>query len=108
MTQSTQMLKGILEGCLLSIISEGDIYGYEMTKKLAHYGFDQISEGSIYPILLRMQKEQLVSTVTKASTSGPKRKYYMLTQAGEQALTDFIARWDELSESVERLLHKGK
>ena len=56
MTQSTQMLKGILEGCLLSIISEGEIYGYEMTKKLAHYGFDQISEGSIYPILLRMQK----------------------------------------------------
>lgn len=43
MTQSTQMLKGILEGCLLSIISEGEIYGYEMTKKLAHYGFDQIS-----------------------------------------------------------------
>ncbi|MFS0654417.1 PadR family transcriptional regulator [Bacillus sp. 179-C3.3 HS] len=108
MTPSTQMLKGILEGCLLSIISEGDIYGYEMTKKLAHYGFDQISEGSIYPILLRMQKEELVSTVTKASTSGPKRKYYSLTQAGEQALTDFIARWNELSENVERLLHKGK
>lgn len=56
MTTSTQMLKGILEGCLLSIISEGEIYGYEMTKKLAHYGFDQISEGSIYPILLRMQR----------------------------------------------------
>ncbi len=108
MTTSTQMLKGILEGCLLSIISEGEIYGYEMTKKLAHYGFDQISEGSIYPILLRMQKEQLVSTVTKASASGPKRKYYTLTQAGEQALTDFIARWNELSGNVERLLHKGK
>lgn len=72
MTTSTQMLKGILEGCLLSIISEGEIYGYEMTKKLAHYGFDQISEGSIYPILLRMQKEQLVTTVTKASATGPK------------------------------------
>ncbi|PCK21935.1 PadR family transcriptional regulator [Bacillus pumilus] len=108
MTPTTQMLKGILEGCLLSIVSEGDIYGYEMTKKLAHYGFDQISEGSIYPILLRMQKEQLVSTVTKASASGPKRKYYTLTQAGEQALKDFIERWSELSENVERLLQKGK
>lgn len=108
MTTSTQMLKGILEGCLLSIISEGEIYGYEMTKKLAHYGFDQISEGSIYPILLRMQKEQLVTTVTKASASGPKRKYYTLTQAGELALAEFIARWDELSENVNRLLQKGK
>ena len=108
MTTSTQMLKGILEGCLLSIMSECEIYGYEMTKKLAHYGFDQISEGSIYPILLRMQKEQLVSTVTKASASGPKRKYYTLTQAGEHALTDFIARWNELSGNVERLLHKRK
>lgn len=108
MTQSTQMLKGILEGCLLSIISEGEIYGYEMTKKLAYYGFDQISEGSIYPILLRMQKEQLVHTSTKASASGPKRKYYTLTQRGEEALTDFIMRWKELSENVERLLHKGK
>lgn len=108
MTPSTQMLKGILEGCLLSIISEGEIYGYEMTTKLAHYGFDQISEGSIYPILLRMQKEQLVSTVTKASVSGPKRKYYTLTQAGEQAMEDFIARWNELSENVECLLHKRK
>ncbi|BBP88720.1 hypothetical protein BsIDN1_23380 [Bacillus safensis] len=77
-----------------------------MTKKLAHYGFDQISEGSIYPILLRMQKEQLVTTVTKASASGPKRKYYTLTQAGEQALTEFIDRWNELQKKCKPLITK--
>lgn len=76
---STQMLKGILEGCLLAVISEGEIYGYEMTKVLAGYGFSDISEGSIYPILLRMQKEKWVETELKRSASGPKRKYYRLT-----------------------------
>lgn len=80
---STQMLKGILEGCLLAVISEGEIYGYEMTKVLAGYGFSDISEGSIYPILLRMQKEKWVETELKRSASGPKRKYYRLTPLGE-------------------------
>lgn len=80
---STQMLKGILERCLLAVISEGEIYGYEMTKVLAGYGFSDISEGSIYPILLRMQKEKWVETELKRSASGPKRKYYRLTPLGE-------------------------
>ncbi len=53
---TSQMLKGILEGCLLAIISEGEIYGYEMSEKLAKYGFTMASEGSIYPLLIRMQK----------------------------------------------------
>ncbi|MGE6631086.1 PadR family transcriptional regulator [Bacillus sp. NPDC077027] len=105
---STQMLKGILEGCLLSIISEGQIYGYEMTKKLDTYGFEQISEGSIYPILLRMQKDQLVQTEMKVSVSGPKRKYYTLTPKGEQALTEFTERWITLSTNVQNLLTKRK
>lgn len=50
---TSQMLKGILEGCLLAIISEGEIYGYEMSEKLAKYGFTMASEGSIYPLLIR-------------------------------------------------------
>ncbi len=55
---TSQMLKGILEGCLLAIISEGEIYGYEMSEKLAKYGFTMASEGSIYPLLIRMQKRR--------------------------------------------------
>jgi PadR family transcriptional regulator, regulatory protein PadR len=82
----SQMLKGILEGCLLAIISKGDIYGYEMIEKLQAYGFTMISEGSIYPVLLRMKKEELVTVETKASPSGPKRKYYSLTDKGYKVL----------------------
>ncbi|MCY7966487.1 PadR family transcriptional regulator [Bacillus haynesii] len=103
---STQMLKGILEGCLLAVISEGEIYGYEMTKVLAGYGFSDISEGSIYPILLRMQKEKWVETELKQSASGPKRKYYRLTHLGEAELQSFIGRWKALSGNVNALLEK--
>lgn len=105
---TTQMLKGILEGCLLAIIAEGETYGYEMTEKLAQYGFTMVSEGSIYPLLIRMQKEDLVSAEIKASASGPKRKYYSLTPKGEVELRDFVQRWQELSDSVNRLLECGR
>ncbi|WP_400241466.1 PadR family transcriptional regulator [Niallia sp. JL1B1071] len=101
----SQMLKGILEGCLLAIISKGEIYGYEMIEKLQAYGFTMISEGSIYPVLLRMKKEELVTVVeTKASPSGPKRKYYSLTAKGHNVLDEFADTWTELATSVHCLL----
>jgi PadR family transcriptional regulator, regulatory protein PadR len=107
MADTTQMLKGILDGCLLSIIKEGDIYGYELAAKLESYGFHSFSEGTIYPLLLRMQKEGLVSTTLRKSTAGPKRKYYTLTEKGEQELEQFIIRWTQLSASVNNVLNKG-
>ncbi|GIP34813.1 PadR family transcriptional regulator [Paenibacillus sp. J2TS4] len=103
MSTSTQMLKGILEGCLLAVIARGETYGYEMIEKLEQFGFHMVSEGSIYPVLIRLQKEGLVSTVMKASPNGPKRKYYSITPAGLEDLTDFQARWKELSRAVEAL-----
>ena len=104
---STQILKGILEGCLLAVISEEEVYGYEMTKKLEQYGFNMVSEGSIYPLLIRMKKEGLVDTVTKASDSGPKRKYYSLTELGREELRNFIGQWEKISSSVNNLI-EGK
>lgn len=101
---STQMLKGILEGCLLAVISEEEVYGYEMTKKLELYGFNMVSEGSIYPLLIRMKKDGLVTTTTKSSESGPKRKYYSLTDKGKEQLVTFIVIWGNISSSVNKLL----
>ncbi|WLR54704.1 PadR family transcriptional regulator [Mesobacillus subterraneus] len=106
MADTTQMLKGILDGCLLSIIKEGEIYGYELAAKLESYGFHSFSEGTIYPLLLRMQKEGLVSTTLRKSTAGPKRKYYSLTEKGELELEQFINRWTQLSSSVNNVLNK--
>jgi len=102
---SSQILKGILEGCLLSIIAKGETYGYEMIEKLNHYGFTMVSEGSIYPLLLRMKKEGLVTTSQRELPSGgPKRKYYSLTVKGEEELTEFKERWNEIASSVTRLM----
>jgi PadR family transcriptional regulator PadR len=106
MADTTQMLKGILDGCLLAIIKEGEIYGYELAAKLESYGFHSFSEGTIYPLLLRMQKEKLVSTTLRKSTAGPKRKYYTLTEKGEQELNLFIQRWEHLSFTVNNVLKK--
>lgn len=102
---TTQMLKGILDGCLLAIIKNKEVYGYELAEKLESYGFHSFSEGTIYPLLIRMQKEELVSSTLKKSTAGPRRKYYSLTPKGEAELAKFLERWDYLQANVNRVLH---
>lgn len=105
---TTQMMKGIIDGCLLSIIGENEVYGYELAKKLEAYGFESFSEGTIYPLLLRMQKEDLVTSTQRKSTAGPKRKYYSLTTKGEKELQLFKERWLTLQENVNRVItHKS-
>jgi PadR family transcriptional regulator PadR len=101
------MLKGILDGCILAIIQEGEVYGYELAEKLESYGFQFMSEGTIYPLLIRMQKEKLVTTTSRKSTAGPRRKYYSLTEKGEKELATFRKRWTQLSASVNRIMKNG-
>jgi len=101
----TQMLKGIIDGCLLAIIENEEVYGYELAEKLEGFGFDSFSEGTIYPLLIRMQKEELVSSTLKKSTAGPKRKYYSLTPKGKVELEKFMVRWNTLQINVNRVLH---
>jgi len=102
---TTQMMKGILDGCLLAIINDDEVYGYELADKMGKYGFDTLSEGTIYPLLIRMQKEEFVSSTYKKSTAGPKRKYYSLTEKGEKELTHFLKRWDYLQSNVNRVIN---
>lgn len=99
------MLKGIIDGCLLAIIKNKEVYGYELAEKLDSYGFKSFSEGTIYPLLMRMQKEALVTSTLKKSTAGPKRKYYSLTHKGELELEKFMERWDDLQNNVNGVLN---
>ena len=101
---TTQMLKGILEGCLLAIIKNKEVYGYELAEKLESYGFRDFSEGTIYPLLMRMQKQELLRSTLRKSTAGPRRKYYSLTSKGEQELKSFMERWDYLQSNVNYVL----
>src|SRR3954447_7665526 len=102
----TQMMKGIIDGCLLAIIAKKECYGYEMAESLSKYGFDTISEGTIYPLLMRMQREGLVTSVLRNSTAGPKRKYYSLTNEGQQALNNFLSRWELLEKCVNAVIRQ--
>lgn len=103
LAQNTQLLKGILEGCILEVISNKSIYGYELSLKLQEYGLD-VSEGSIYPVLLRLQKKNLIKGEMRESSSGPNRKYYSLTEEGIKTLEEFKINWNKIRNQVDSLL----
>ncbi|MFC4803317.1 PadR family transcriptional regulator [Neobacillus sp. GCM10023253] len=107
MSLRSQLLKGILEGCILSIIEKETVYGYELSQKLQQFGLNDVSEGSIYPILLRLQKEGLIKGEMRASPTGPKRKYYQLTIQGETAISEFREEWKNIQKPVDKLLNRG-
>ena len=100
----SQMLKGTLEGCVLAVIGERETYGYEISQQLERFGFGRIAEGTIYPLLLRLEKNGLVEAVYRQSEVGPRRKYYRLTAAGERELAAFIQNYQALSRAVDNLL----
>ncbi|WP_156290237.1 PadR family transcriptional regulator [Oceanobacillus salinisoli] len=108
MSQRSQLLKGILEGCILAVIKMEPTYGYELSMKLKDFGLSDVSEGSIYPILLRLQKEKLIVGEMKSSESGPKRKYYHLTEEGIKALQAFIYHWESIKQPVDSIIEKGR
>ncbi|WP_077618410.1 PadR family transcriptional regulator [Bacillus sinesaloumensis] len=104
MTIRSQLLKGILDGCVLAVIEKEPVYGYELSQKLLKIGLADVSEGTIYPILLRLQKNKLIRGEMRPSESGPNRKYYFLTDAGQEALERITEEWQEISKPVNELL----
>lgn len=97
------MLKGVLEGCVLEIISREPTYGYEITQQLRGRGFKDVVEGTVYTILVRLEKNELVSIEKKPSEVGPPRKFYSLTDAGRQELIVFWQRWNFVSATLNEL-----
>ena len=97
------MLKGVLEGCVLEIISKEETYGYNSLKKLNSIGFDDVVEGTVYTILFRLEKNKLVDTQKKSSEIGPTRKFYSLNENGKNELSLFWGRWNYLSEKLFKL-----
>ena len=102
------MLKGTLEGCILKVISYKETYGYEISEKLQEYGFTNISEGTIYPLLLRLERNGLVIVKHRESPVGPKRKYFSLSQSGREEMDRFYSNWVELENAVNALFKDGK
>jgi PadR family transcriptional regulator PadR len=97
-----QLKKGVLEMCVLALLSAGDNYAYDIAGRMAEAV--GMGEGTIYPLMRRMQNEGLVSTYLRESGSGPSRKYYKLTKSGALALKSQVAEWRGFEASVRKIL----
>lgn len=102
----TEMLKGVLEGCVLEIVSRKDTYGYEITRQLNALGFTDVVEGTVYTILIRLEKNKLVDIEKKPSDMGPPRKFYALNDAGRDELCRFWAKWEFVASKINELKEK--
>lgn len=99
----TEMLKGVLEGCVLMIISRKETYGYEITRQLNALGFTDVVDGTVYTILVRLEKNKLVDIEKKPSDMGPPRKFFTLNEAGRQELSQFWERWEFVASKINDL-----
>lgn len=99
----TEMLKGLLEGIILQIISKGATYGYEITSQLVEMGFTDIAEGTVYTVLLRLEKQEILSVERRKSEKGPMRKFYTLNVAGRKTLAEFWQRWNFLKNKMTQI-----
>jgi PadR family transcriptional regulator PadR len=100
----TQLLRGVLDLCVLAVMADGPVYGYELTKRLRERGLSTVSEGSVYPLLARLEREGLVETYREASNGGPPRKYYRPSTAGGRALRAGIDEWETTRDALDAVL----
>lgn len=100
----TQLMKGILEGCVLSVIAEHETYGYEILQRLTESGFTELGEGTMYPVLTRLEKNGYIQCRKEKSPLGPIRKYYSVTDAGTTHLKEFCESYKSITESAKKIL----
>ncbi|GAA0433938.1 PadR family transcriptional regulator [Actinoplanes capillaceus] len=103
MEDLTEMLKGTLEGCVLEIIAGEETYGYAITRRLNDLGFTDVIDGTVYTILLRLERNGLVQVTKRRSEVGPPRKFYTLNEAGRRELATFWSKWEYVSSRIDRL-----
>ena len=97
------MLKGALEGCVLEIINHKETYGYEITRRLNALGFTVVVDGTVYTILIRLEKSKLVEITKKPSDVGPPRKFFVLNDAGREELRRFWEKWEFVASKINQL-----
>src|SRR5579862_9438626 len=103
----SQMRRGAIEYCVLALLREREMYGFELTRALAEADELVTSEGTVYPLLARLRGEGLVDTFWQESSQGPPRRYYRLTEKGGAALAAFGVQWRRFRDTVDELLEGG-
>lgn len=102
----SQLLKGVLSLALLRLLAQQESYGYELVTRLHDLGLVEVQEGSVYPALGRLERDGAVTSRLVASTSGPARKYYVLSRAGYVELSRTEQAWNNLVRALEPILSR--
>ena len=98
-----ELSRGVVEHCVLALIRDEESYAFEIVRVLGARGL-VTSEGTIYPLLARLRRDGLVSTIWRESDAGPPRRYYRITDEGCQVLDTFVADWTTFRDAVDALL----
>ncbi|MDE7265017.1 MAG: PadR family transcriptional regulator [Clostridia bacterium] len=106
MFDKSQLLKGTLEGCILKTVSKEPVYAYGAIEYLRNKGFTDLTEGTIYPLLLRLERQGLIGSEYRDSAVGPKRKYYLITDLGRQYLNEFEREYCSLEKIVKSIMEE--
>lgn len=102
---NVQFKKGVLEICVLILISKKDRYGYELAQSISSK--IEVAEGTLYPLLRRLTKEEYLTTYLAESKEGPPRKYYSLTEKGRKNMIMLVEEWKQFSFSVNQFIEEG-
>lgn len=106
---TSQVRRGILEYCILLLISKQPRYGYELVTLLGKWEPLAVTEGTLYPLLRRLLKENYIESFWKESESGPPRKYYRLTDGGRHLMDTMSLEWNKLAAAISHIqLHGGE
>jgi PadR family transcriptional regulator PadR len=105
-TDTSQLRKGVLEIAVLALLDKGDSYGRQLVERLGGVPGLQAGPGTVYPLLMRLEKNALVTTTWRDSPQGPPRKYYCLAPRGRRHLVVQAAAWDQLHDAVTTLLRE--
>lgn len=104
MENSSQLLRGVLDMCLLALLAQRSCYGYEIVRQLEVRGLSLVAEGSVYPALSRLERAGLIEGHWAASAGGPRRKYYRVGRAGREQLAQWSQHWEEFRDAVDGIV----
>lgn len=99
-----EWLRGVLSLCVLAVVADDDAHGYAIAARLQAAGLGKVKGGTLYPILARLEQEDLVSSSWQAGDGGPGRKVFAVTPAGRTALAERADEWDEFTRRAADLL----
>jgi PadR family transcriptional regulator, regulatory protein PadR len=105
----SQLRRGVLEYCVLALLDGQELYGFDLVKRLGSMDGMVTGEGTLYPLLSRLQRDgRLSSSWRESSSGGPPRKYYAITTRGRQALAEFTQEWSRFSHTVDTILKPSR